>query len=122
VIGVWISANTQFGNSTGETTYKPIRSALNGRSNDSSDISNGNIIEPTWETLSANEQLQFEEHKEQLKQKAKAKFLANFMVDRNNKVAQQWATDLVSLRPTTAIPEVSNTNDLQSLKSYIDEQ
>jgi hypothetical protein len=35
-------------------------------SRDSSDISPSNIIEPTWETLPADEQLQFEEHKEQI--------------------------------------------------------
>jgi hypothetical protein len=55
-------------------------------SRDSSDISPSNIIEPTWETLPADEQLQFEEHKEQMIQETKAKFLANFKVDRNNKV------------------------------------
>jgi hypothetical protein len=72
--------------------------------------------------LSADEQLQFEEHKEQLIQEAKAKFLANFKVDKNNKVVQQRATDLASLRPIATTPEVSNTNELQSLKIYIDEQ
>jgi hypothetical protein len=50
------------------------------------------------------------------------KFLANFKVDRNNKVVRQQATDLASLRPTMDTPIVSNTNELQSLKSYIDEQ
>jgi hypothetical protein len=35
-------------------------------SRDSSEVSISNIIEPTWETLLADEQLQFEEHKEQL--------------------------------------------------------
>jgi hypothetical protein len=55
-------------------------------SRDSSEVSPSNIIEPTWETLPANEQLQFEEHKEQLIQETRAKFLANFKVDRNNKV------------------------------------
>jgi hypothetical protein len=58
-------------------------------SKDSSDISPNNIIEPAWETLSADEQLQFDEHKEQLIQEAKARFLANFKVDRNNKVVRQ---------------------------------
>jgi hypothetical protein len=71
--------------------------------------------------LTAEEQLQFEEHKEQLIQEAKAKFLANFKVDRNNKVVRQRATDLASLRPTTTTPEASDTNELQSLKIYIDE-
>ena len=58
-------------------------------SKDSSDISPNNIIEPAWETLPADEQLQFDEHKEQLIQEAKARFLANFKVDRNNKVVRQ---------------------------------
>jgi hypothetical protein len=88
----------------------------------SSEVSLSNIIEPTWKTLSADEQLQFEEHKEQLIQEAKAKFLANFKVDRNNKVVRQRAMDPVSLRPTPDIPNVSNSNELQSLKNYVDEQ
>jgi hypothetical protein len=91
-------------------------------SRDSSDISPSNIIEPTWDTLPANEQLQFEEHKEQLIQEAKARFLAIFKVDKNNKVVRQRATDLASLQPTMTTPEVSNTNKIQSLKNYIDEQ
>jgi hypothetical protein len=91
-------------------------------SSDNSDVSPSNIIEPTWETLSADEQLQFEEHKEQLIHEVKAKFLANFKVDRNNKVVWQRAIDLALLRPTTNTPEVSDTNELQSLKNSIDEQ
>jgi hypothetical protein len=91
-------------------------------SRDSSDISRSNITEPTWETLSADDQLQFEEHKEQLIQEAKARFLANFKVDRNNKVVRQRATDLASLGPTTTTPEVSSINEIQSLKNYVDEQ
>jgi hypothetical protein len=43
-------------------------------------------------------------------------------VDRNNKVVRQRATNLASLRPSTTTPEVSNTNELQSLKNYIDKQ
>jgi hypothetical protein len=73
-------------------------------SRDNSDVSPSNIIEPTWETLQADEQLQFEEHMEQLIQEVKAKFLANFKVDKNNKVIRQRATDLASLRPTMDTP------------------
>jgi hypothetical protein len=91
-------------------------------SKDSSEVSTSNIIEPTWETLPADEQLQFEEHKEQMIQEAKAKFLANFKVDRNNKVVRHRATDPASLRPTPDISNVSNTNELQSLRNYVDEQ
>jgi hypothetical protein len=43
-------------------------------------------------------------------------------VDRNNKVVRQRVTDPASLRPTPDIPNVSNTNELQSLKNYVDEQ
>jgi hypothetical protein len=91
-------------------------------SKDSSEVFTSNIITPTWETLSAEEQLLFEERQEQLIQEAKAKFLADFKVDRNNKVIRQRATDMASLRSTTITPNVSNTNELQSLKAYIDEQ
>jgi hypothetical protein len=43
-------------------------------------------------------------------------------VDRNNKVVRQRVTDPASLRPTPDISNVSNTNELQSLKNYVDEQ
>jgi hypothetical protein len=88
-------------------------------SRDSFEVSPSNIIESTWETLPADEQLQFEEHKEQLIQEARAKFLANFKADRNNKVVRQRAMDPASFRPTPDIPNVSNTNELQSLKNYV---
>jgi phage I-like protein len=97
------------------------RPSMDG-SKDISEVSTSNIITPTWETLPAEEQLLFEERREQLIQEAKAKFLADFKVDRNNKVVRQRATDLASLRPTTITPNVSSTNELQSLKAYIDEQ
>jgi hypothetical protein len=64
---------------------------------DSSEVSTNNIIKPTWETLPAEEQLMLEERQEQLIQEAKAKFMADFKVDRNNKVIRQRATDLASL-------------------------
>jgi hypothetical protein len=43
-------------------------------------------------------------------------------VDRNNKVVWQRAADLASLRPTTNTPNVSSTNEVQSLKAYINKQ
>jgi hypothetical protein len=66
-------------------------------SKDSSEVSTSNIIKPTCETLPAEEQLLIEERQEQLIQEAKAKFLADFKVDRNNKVVWQRPTDLASL-------------------------
>jgi hypothetical protein len=51
-----------------------------------------------------------------------AKFLANFKVDRNHEVVRQRETDLSSLRPATATPKVSETNEIQPLRAYIDDQ
>jgi hypothetical protein len=51
---------------------------------------------------------------------AQAKFLANFKVDQNQKVVWQRATDLASLQPTTATSKVTETNEIQSLRSYVD--
>jgi hypothetical protein len=109
---------TPLGKTNIDTSNRPSMAG----SRDSSDISLSNIIEPTWETLPADEQLQFEEHKERMIQEAKAKFLANFKVDRNNKVVRHRATDSASLQPTPDIPNVSNTNELQSLRNYVEEQ
>jgi hypothetical protein len=122
VIGTQKGTNTLLATLLGKTHINPSDRPSMAGSRDSSDVFPNNIIEPTWETLPANEQLQFVEHKEQLIQEEKAKFLAIFKVDRNNKVVRQWATDLASLRPITNTPNVSNTNELQSLKAYIDEQ
>jgi hypothetical protein len=91
-------------------------------SKDSSEVSTSNIITPTWENLPAEERLLFEERQEQLIQEAKARFLADFKVDRNNKVIRHRATDPASLQPTPDIPNVSNTNELQSLRNYVEQQ
>jgi hypothetical protein len=50
------------------------------------------------------------------------KFLANFKVDNNHKVVRQRAIDLASLRPATTTHKVSETDEIQSLRAYIDEQ
>jgi hypothetical protein len=81
----------------GTTHLDPSNQPSIAGSRDSSEVSPSNIIDPTWEILSVDEHLQFEEHKEQLIQEARAKFLANFKVDRNNKVVRQWAIDPASL-------------------------
>jgi hypothetical protein len=106
VIGAEFSANTLFGDSAREISYRPIN------------------IGPQWPVQkdSYEEQLLFEERQEQLIQEAKAEFLADFKVDRNNKFVRLRATDLASLQPATDIPNVSNTNELQSLKAYMNKQ
>jgi hypothetical protein len=73
-------------------------------SRDHFNVSPGNIIESTMEILSAADQQEFEEHKEQLIKEAQAKFLTNFKVDTNYKVVRQWATNLASQRHTVATP------------------
>jgi hypothetical protein len=123
VIGARIGVNAHFWRLRwGPAHIDPLDRPSMVGSRDNSEVSPSNIIEPTWETLPTDEQLQFEEHKEQPIQEATTKFLANFKVDRNNKVVPQRATDLATLRPTTNTPEVSDMNKLQSLKKYIDEQ
>jgi hypothetical protein len=62
--------------------------------------------------LPAKEQLLFEERQEQLIQEAKARFLANFKVNRNKKVVRHRAMDPASFWPTPDIPNVSSTNEL----------
>jgi protease II len=81
-------------------------------SKDSSDVSPSIIIEPTMKTLSAEDQQEFEEHKEQLIKEAQAKFLANFKVNRNHMVVRQRTTDMALFRPTTTTPKVSETNEV----------
>ena len=53
---------------------------------------------------------------------AETKYLANFKVDMHQKVVRQWKTDLALLRPPATSPNVSNTYDVQSLRSYVDKQ
>lgn len=66
-------------------------------SKDHSNVYPSNIIEPAMETLSVEDQQEFEEHKGQLIKEAQTKFLASFKVDRNQKVIRLRVTDLVSL-------------------------
>jgi hypothetical protein len=63
-----------------------------------------------------------EEHKKQLIKEAKAKYLANFKVDKHHRAVQQRETNLTSLWPIAIASNVSNTDDVQSLRSYVDEQ
>jgi hypothetical protein len=82
---------------------------------DHSNISPSNIIEPTMEALSANEQQEFEEHMEQLIKAATTNYLANFKVGRNQKVVRIWETNLASIRPAATTPIVSNIGNTQAL-------
>jgi hypothetical protein len=83
VIGTQIGANTLFGDSTGKMCLYLLNRPLMASSKDNSNVSPNNIIEPTLETLLAEDQREFEEHTEQLIKEVKAKYLANFKVDRH---------------------------------------
>lgn len=66
----------------------PLNQPLMAGSKDHSDVSPNNIIVPTMETLSAEEQQEFEEYMEQLIKEAKPKYLTNFKADKNQKVVR----------------------------------
>ena len=49
-------------------------------------------------------------------------FLADFKVDRNHKPIRQREYNLVNLRPATIEPNLSKPDNIQALRSYIEEQ
>jgi hypothetical protein len=53
---------------------------------------------------------------------AKDKFLSQYTVDRHQKVVKHEETDIASLISSLQIPNVSKTDDIQSIKHYIDQQ
>jgi hypothetical protein len=83
VIGVRIGANTLFGDSAGESCLDLLKiRPSNAGSKDHTDISLDNILKPTVESLTADEQHQYKDYMRQ----AKEKFLSQYMVDRHQKV------------------------------------
>jgi hypothetical protein len=87
-------------------------------SNDHTDISPDNILKPTVESLTANEQQQYEDYMCQ----AKEKFLSQYTVDRHQKIVKHGETDITSLLSSLQVPNVSKPDDIQSIKQYIDHQ
>lgn len=55
-------------------------------SKDRTNVSLSNIVKPTLENLSAEDQQQFEDYKRQLIKEAEAEYLDNFKVDRYQKI------------------------------------
>jgi hypothetical protein len=62
-------------------------------SKDHTDISPDNILKPAVESLTADEQQQYEDYMRQ----ANEKFLSQYMVDRHQKVVQHGETDVAYL-------------------------
>jgi hypothetical protein len=87
-------------------------------SKDHTDISPDNILKPTIESLTVDEQQQYEDYMRQ----AKEKFLSQYTVDRHQKVVKHGETDVASLLSSLHVPNVSKPNDDQSIKQYVDHQ
>jgi hypothetical protein len=51
-----------------------------------------------------------------------AKFLADFKVDRHQKLIRRRECDLSSLRPAALTPNVSKFDEVHALGVYVDEQ
>ena len=80
------------------------------------DISLDNILKPVVESLTADEQHQYEDYTRQ----AKEKFLSQYTVDRHQKVVKHGETDVTSLLSSLQVPNVSKPDDIQSIRRYVD--
>jgi DNA-binding transcriptional regulator YbjK len=87
-------------------------------SKDHTDISLDNILKPAIESLTADEQQQYEDYMHQ----AKEKFLSQYTVDRHHKIVKHGETDVASLISSLQVPNVSKPDDIQSIKQYVDHQ
>jgi predicted transcriptional regulator len=85
---------------------------------DHTDISPDNILKPAVESLTTNEQQQYEDYMRQ----AKEKFLSQYTVDHHQKVIKHRETDVASLLSLLQVPNVSKSDDIQSIKQYVDHQ
>jgi hypothetical protein len=87
-------------------------------SKDHTNISLDNILKPVVESLTTDEQLQYEDYMRQ----AKEKFLSQYTMDRHQKVVKHGETDIASLLSSLQVPNVSKPDDIQSIKQYVDQQ
>jgi hypothetical protein len=87
-------------------------------SKDHTGISPDNILKPVVESLTTDEQQQYEDYMRQ----AKEKFLPQYTVDRHQKVIKHGETDVASLLSSLQVPNVSKPGNIQSIKKYVDHQ
>jgi hypothetical protein len=85
---------------------------------DHTDISPDNILQLAVESLTADEQQQYEDYMRQ----AKEKFLSQYTVDHHQKVIKHGETNVASLLSSLQVPNVSKPDDIQSIKQYVDHQ
>jgi hypothetical protein len=77
-------------------------------SKDHTDISPDNILKPVVESLTADEQQQYEDYMHQ----AREKFLSQYTVDRHQKVVKHGETHVASLLSSLQVPNVSKPDDI----------
>jgi hypothetical protein len=87
-------------------------------SKDHTVISPDNILKLAIESLTTDEQQQYEDYMRQEKEK----FLSQYTVDRHQKVVKHGETDVASLLSSLQVPNVSKPGDIQSIKQYVDQQ
>jgi hypothetical protein len=87
-------------------------------SKDHTDISSDNILKLAVESLTTDEQQQYEDYMRQ----AKEKFLSQYTVDRHQKVVKHGETNATSLLSSLQVPNVSKPDDIQSIKQFVDHQ
>jgi accessory colonization factor AcfC len=81
-------------------------------------ISLDNILRPVVESLTADEQKQYED----LMHQAKENFLSQFTVDRHQKVVKHGEIEVAYLLPSLQISNVSKPDNIQSIKQCVDQQ
>jgi hypothetical protein len=81
-------------------------------SEDHTDISPDIMLKPTVESISADEQQQYEDYIRQTKEK----FLSQFTVDHHQKFVKHGEMEIVSLLSSLQIPNVSKPDDIQYIK------
>jgi hypothetical protein len=86
-------------------------------SKDHTDISPDNILKPAVASLTADEQQQYKDYMH----KAKEKFLSQYPMDRDQEVVKHGETSVASFLYSLQIPNVSNLDDIQSIKQYVDQ-
>lgn len=113
--------------------FRSIRLTTTVGSKDPTNASLDNILSTNTESLSSNERRRYEDLMKQqddealrqrarMHEEAKEKFLSHFTIDRHQKIINQGEIKLDPLLPLLQNNNVSNSNDNQSIKHYIDQQ
>jgi hypothetical protein len=101
-------------------------------SKDHTNISLNNILRPTVESLSADEQHLYKDlmsqvrddvchHSAKVEEEVTEKFLSYFTMDREQKITKHEEIEIASFLPSVQISNVSKSDDIQSIKQQQDE-